>query len=1036
MPASVIGSLRVNLGLDSAQFARGARGLDAPLRRMRRQFLAVAGIATAMGTALAAAAIAGARQIDEAAKSARRLDASIGGFRALELAADEAGVSLSGLTNDIQTMNRELASIGVSGNGQRALDALGLSLVQLEGLDADEKLAVIADQVAALGLDAGETTAILRDLGVRNREMALLVLQGGDAIRRARADIEEYGLALDDVDAARIEAANDSMGRLGLITQYAGQQIALALVPAMGRMADAMTNGLRAGGALRAVIDGLIGSLGRIASYVTAAVAGFGVRYVGALIAARVATFSLSGALVVLRGALIRTGIGVLVVAAGEAIYQFTRLVTATGGVGAALELMGNVANEVLTERLPKAARAGVLRMRAWWFGMKADFIRAVVDMQAAFVGFLADASQATQSIPMLGTALSGGFALAAQTLSESGDQMVATIDLLSFASDALLSQSDALRDMATAPLESLQILRDGVAEISQEGETAEETAARMAAALDNLEESAGGAAGAAGDLAENLNEATTFGEGFAEALEKGARTAVDMGRELGGALLRGIGSVSDAFAEFVVRGFRDFKGFAQSVLDTFKQLLVQMISMAVRNRIMIGLGISGGGVAGAGQAIAGGAGGGGGLLGGLFGGGGGSGFLGSFGSTGGILGMGGLGGGTGLLGGLGNAISGGLGNIFNIGANVAAAGGGFAATLGAAIPVIGIAAAAFALFRTRTKQVDNGIRATVDEMGTLVEQFKIIKKVRAFGGRSYRTTYSAADDETTDYITSTIDRLRDGVTAAADVLGFGADTFAGFAKEMRVSFYGMDDDEAQAALADALGGVSDAMAEMIPGLADWRRETETSTDTLNRLAGGLVAANDAFDLLGFRLYDISLAGGDAASAFVEMFGTIEDFQTATGSYYQNFYTEAERAAKATERLTAELLALGVDGLPASRAAYRALVDEAKAFGDDDLTASLMKLAPAFASITGQANALADMFGQNALFRTRADQTYAATSGGYTKSIAQVQQEQGAEMADLLQEVVRAIREGDINNARINTKILAIQERLDLEPTA
>jgi len=1035
MPASVIGSLRVNLGLDSAQFARGARGLDAPLRRMRRQFLAVAGIATAMGTALAAAAIAGARQIDEAAKSARRLDASIGGFRALELAADEAGVSLSGLTNDIQTMNREIASIGISGNGQRALDALGISVAQLEGLDADAKLALIADQVQALGLDAGETTAILRDLGVRNREMALLVLQGGDAIRQARADIEEYGLALDDVDAARIEAANDSMGRLGLITQYAGQQIALALVPAMGRMADAMTNGLRAGETLRAVMDGLIGSLGRIASYVAAAVAGFGVRYVVALIAARIATFSLSGALVVLRGALIRTGIGVLVVAAGEAIYQFSRLVTATGGVGAALELMGNVANEVLTERLPMAARAGVLRMRAWWLGMKGDFIRAVIDMQATLFGFLGDASRATQSIPMVGPALSGGFAQAAQAMSESGDQMIATIDRLSSSSDALLSQSDALRDMATAPLESLQILRDGVAEISQEGETAEEIAARMAAALDNLEGAASGAAGAAGSLAENLNEATTFGEGFAEALEKGARTAVDMGRELGGALLRGIGSVSDAFAEFVVRGFKDFKGFAQSVLDTFKQLLVQMISMAVRNRIMIGLGISGGGVAGAGQAIAGGAGGGGGLLGGLFGGGGG-GFLGSFGSTGGILGMGGLGGGTGLLGGLGNAISGGLGNIFNIGANVAAAGGGFAATLGAAIPVIGIAAAAFALFRTRTKQVDNGIRATVDEMGTLVEQFKIIKKVRAFGGRSYRTYYSDADDETRDFVTSTIDRLRDGVTAAADVLGFGADTFAGFAKEMRVSFYGMDDDEAQAALADALGGVSDAMADMIPGLADWRRETETSTDTLNRLAGGLVAANDAFDLLGFRLYDISLAGGDAASAFVELFGTIEDFQTATGSYYQNFYTEAERAAKATERLTAQLLALGVDGLPASRAAYRALVDEAKAFGDDDLTASLMKLAPAFASITGQANALADMFGQNALFRTRADQIYAATSGGYTKSIAQVQQEQGAEMTDLLREVVRAIREGDINNARINTKILAIQERLDLEPTA
>jgi len=257
MAAAVIGALRVNLGLDSANFERGAKRVQSPLASMRKQFLAVAGVAAAMGAALSAAAIKGAQDIDRAAKAARRLDSSITGFRALELAADEAGVSLSGMTNDIQTMNRELASIGTSGNGARALDALGLSIDDLEGKDADEKLAIIADQVKSLGLSAGETTAILRDLGVRNREMALLVLGGGDAIRAARGDIEAYGLAISDVDASNIEKANDRIGRLSLITQYAGQQLALALVPALGSLADGLTESLREGGLLRAVIDAL-----------------------------------------------------------------------------------------------------------------------------------------------------------------------------------------------------------------------------------------------------------------------------------------------------------------------------------------------------------------------------------------------------------------------------------------------------------------------------------------------------------------------------------------------------------------------------------------------------------------------------------------------------------------------------------------------------------------------------------------------------------------------------------------------------------
>ena len=45
-------------------------------------------------------------------------------------------------------------------------------------------------------------------------------------------------------------------------------------------------------------------------------------RWVAAFLAARVATLTLSGALTVLRGAIVRTGIGALIVLAGELIYH------------------------------------------------------------------------------------------------------------------------------------------------------------------------------------------------------------------------------------------------------------------------------------------------------------------------------------------------------------------------------------------------------------------------------------------------------------------------------------------------------------------------------------------------------------------------------------------------------------------------------------------------------------------------------------------------------------------------------------------
>jgi len=270
--------------------------------------------------------------------------------------------------------------------------------------------------------------------------------------------------------------------------------------------------------------------------------------------------------------------------------------------------------------------------------------------------------------------------------------------------------------------------------------------------------------------------------------LQSGTKDAVEMGREFGGSLLRGIGSVSDAFGDFVARGFTDFKGFVASILDSFKSMLAQMISMAVRNRIMLSIGASGGGGGGVGQAVAGVAGSGGGGAGGGIGGIAGSvgrsilgasGMLGSFGSGGSILGMGGLGGGTGLLGGLGNAVSGGLGGIFSIGANAAAAGGGILATLGAAVPIIGAVGLAFSAFRSKTKVLDEGIQGTITNMGVLANTYKTVEKSRFWGlSKKVSTTLGAVDAQTMSSITGAVQSLQTAIMDSAAMLNVGADAF------------------------------------------------------------------------------------------------------------------------------------------------------------------------------------------------------------------------------------------------------------------
>ncbi len=94
-------------------------------------------------------------------------------------------------------------------------------------------------------------------------------------------------------------------------------------------------------------------------------------RWVAAFVAARVATLTLSGALTVLRGAIVRTGIGALIVLAGELIYQLMTVVQKVGGLGEAFSLVGDFAAEAW-DRLGLRLDAVMARIGAAWEGLKA----------------------------------------------------------------------------------------------------------------------------------------------------------------------------------------------------------------------------------------------------------------------------------------------------------------------------------------------------------------------------------------------------------------------------------------------------------------------------------------------------------------------------------------------------------------------------------------------------------------------------------------------------------------------------------------
>ena len=121
----------------------------------------------------------------------------------------------------------------------------------------------------------------------------------------------------------------------------------------------------------------------------------------------------------------------------------------------------------------------------------------------------------------------------------------------------------------------------------------------------------------------------------------------------------------------------------------------------------------------------------------------------------------------------------------------------------------------------------------------------------------------------------------------------------------------------------DQVSEVTRTMAASGPSFA---RTGETAVQTLTRLAGSISTINPVLEVLNLKLYDTSLAGADLASQLADAFGGLEAFTAATSTYYQEFFSEAERSAAVTAQLTETLGALGL-ALPTTREAFRDLVE-------------------------------------------------------------------------------------------------------------
>ena len=367
----------------SAEMDAANRRLAGFARRVRVASAAAVAAATAAGVAMVRS---GLQTVDAQAKLAQSLGTTVASIQTLERAGELAGVSISGIEQATKDLTRRLSQAAAgTGPAADALDRLGLSAGELIALPLDQRVGAINAAIESF-VPIAERAAVAGQLFGEEGSIAMSRIDTA-TLRQATQDVRAFGVVVSEQDADQIERTNDAISRLGLIWRGLSNQLAVAAAPALETVANAMATVARTTGPLGQAIQGLFQNLGRLASIAGTFVAFLAGRWVAGLAVAALSVRGLATALVVLRGALIRTGIGALIVGAGELVYQFTRLVSGAGGLGEAMGLLKDVAVEVW-DRVKMGAAAAGAAVTAMFFDLKADAASGMQSAIQSVVGF------------------------------------------------------------------------------------------------------------------------------------------------------------------------------------------------------------------------------------------------------------------------------------------------------------------------------------------------------------------------------------------------------------------------------------------------------------------------------------------------------------------------------------------------------------------------------------------------------------------------------------------------------------------------
>lgn len=263
---SVIGALRVELGLDSAQFHKGLQGAQDGLAKFGKMaglgLAAAAAAATAASVALGLATKNALQHADALGKAAQKSGTTVEALSRLEYAAKLSDVSLEQLSGGLQKLSRTMVDVATGGGEQAkvAFHALGISLKDAEGkmLSSDAVFAQIADRFSRMEDGVAKTAIATLFFGRAGADLIPLLNAGAGGLRNMGAEADRLGITVSGKTSKAAEKFNDALTTVQTQLGAVGNQIVEKITPQLVSIAETLTSP-----GMQQAINGFVGLIAK-----------------------------------------------------------------------------------------------------------------------------------------------------------------------------------------------------------------------------------------------------------------------------------------------------------------------------------------------------------------------------------------------------------------------------------------------------------------------------------------------------------------------------------------------------------------------------------------------------------------------------------------------------------------------------------------------------------------------------------------------------------------------------------------------------